>query len=281
MKRSELIRLFLVPTVAVTFACGGDGGGESAESEAPAADVITVDAATAGTLVGTISFDGQAPDGEAIDMSEEPTCAEKHDGQPMKMPAMVGPDGGLANVFVHITEGLPEGTWSTPSQPAELDQDGCIYRPHVMGVQTGQTLVIRNSDGLLHNINAQPDNQRGFNISQPTNMTTERTFNRPEVMIPVRCDVHGWMEAYVGVQEHPYFAVTDGTGAFTIGNLPPGDYTVEAWHERYGVQTATVTIAESGEATADFTFSESMAGAPVPLGEPVDLHDHGAASSGP
>lgn len=281
MKRSRIFRLLLVPIVAVTFACGGGGDGGDTETDQPAEDVITVDAATAGTITGMVSFDGEAPEGEPIDMSEEPTCAEKHEGQPMRMPAVVGADGGLANVFVHVTEGLPEGTWATPSEPVELDQDGCIYRPHVLGVQTGQTLAIRNSDGLLHNINARPENQRGFNISQPTDMTTERTFSRPEVMIPVQCDVHGWMEAYVGVQEHPYFAVTDETGAFSIGNLPPGEYTVEAWHEQYGVQTVAVTVAESGEATADFTFSGSMADAHVPLAEPIDLHDHGQPASGP
>lgn len=283
MKRSHYLRLFLVPAVALAFACGGDAGdgdAGAAEESAPA-DAITVDPATAGTIVGTISFDGQAPAGEAIDMAAEPTCAEKHEGTPMQMPAVVGENGGLANVFVRVASGLPEGTWATPSAAAELDQDGCIYHPHVLGVQTGQTLTIRNSDGLLHNINARPENQRGFNISQPTNMTTDRSFSRPEVMIPVQCDVHGWMEAYIGVVEHPYFAVSGDDGSFTIPNLPPGDYTVEAWHEEYGVQSMSVTVAASGEAMADFTYSASMAGADVPLGEPIDLHDHGDAPSGP
>ena len=278
MTRSNGIRLLLVPVVAFAVACGG---GDDSGDDMPAEDAIMVDAATAGTITGMVSFEGSAPSGEAIDMSAEPTCAEKHSGTPMRMPAMVGDNGGLANVFVHVTEGLPEGTWPTPSESAELDQDGCIYHPHVLGVQTGQTLVIRNSDGLLHNINAQPENQRGFNISQPTNMTTDRTFSRPEVMIPIRCDVHGWMEAYIGVSTHPYFAVTSEDGSFSIGNVPPGDYTVEAWHEEYGVQTMAVTVPESGEATADFGYSASMAGAHVPLGEPIDLHDHGSAPSGP
>ena len=284
MIRSHYLRLFLVPAVAMAFACGGDTGGDAPPAggdAAPSADAITVDPATAGTIVGTVSFDGQPPEGEPIDMSEEPTCAEKHEGQPMRMPAVVGADGGMANVYVHVTSGLPEGAWPAPSQAVELDQDGCIYHPHVLGLRAGQTLTIRNSDGILHNINARPDNQRGFNISQPTNMTTERTFSRPEVMIPVQCDVHGWMEAYIGVSEHPYFAVTGEDGTFSIPNLPPGDYTVEAWHEEYGVQTASVTVAASGEATADFSYSAAMAGAEVPLGEPIDLHDHGSAVDGP
>lgn len=285
MTRSHYLRILMVPAVALIFACGGDTGGDAGGAEAgagtQAADAISVDPATAGTVSGTIAFDGQAPAGEAIDMAEEPTCAEKHASPPVQTPAVVGPAGGLANVFVHVSQGLPEGTWATPSEAVELDQDGCIYHPHVLGIRTGQTLAIRNSDGLLHNINARPENQRGFNISQPTNMTTERSFARAEIMIPVQCDVHGWMEAYIGVVDHPYFAVTGQDGSFTIANLPPGDYTVEAWHEEYGVQSVSVTVAASGDATADFTYSASMAGADVPLGEPIDLHDHDDPVSGP
>lgn len=273
----DVIRLLVIPAVAFAVACGGDGG--DAGGGEMAADMVHVDPATAGQVVGTVSFEGQAPAGERIDMSEEPTCAEKHDGQPMKMSTVVGANGGLANVFVRVSEGLPSGSWQTPSEAVELDQEGCVYEPHVLGVQTGQTVTLRNSDGLLHNINARPTEQRGFNVSQPTNMTTNRTFSRAEVMIPVQCDVHGWMEAYIGVQEHPYFAVTAEDGSFAIENLPPGDYTIETWHERYGTQTQSVTVAASGEASADFTYSESMAGATVPLGDPIDLHDH--AGSGP
>jgi hypothetical protein len=285
MTRSHYLRIFMVPAVALAFACGGDTGGEAGGAEGgaatPAADAISVDPATAGSVSGTITFDGQVPAGEAIDMAQEPTCAEKHATQPMQMPAVVGSEGGLANVFVHVSQGLPEGTWAAPSGAVELDQDGCIYHPHVLGLRTGQTLTIRNSDGLLHNINARPENQRGFNVSQPTNMTTSQSFARAEVMIPVQCDVHGWMEAYIGVVDHPYFAVSGQDGSFTIGNLPPGDYTVEAWHEEYGVQSVNVTVAASGEATADFTYSASMAGADVPVGEPIDLHAHDDPGSGP
>lgn len=271
------LRLLALPAVLFAFACGGDAADDAAEGGAPDPDAIQVDAATAGTVTGMISFDGQAPEGTPIDMSEEPSCAEQHGEPPMRMPAIVGADGGLANVFVYVKEGLPEGSWPAASEPAVLDQVGCRYSPHVLGVRVGQTVELKNSDGLLHNINARPENQRGFNVSQPTNMTTSRTFSQEEVMIPVQCDVHGWMESYIGVLDHPYFAVTSEDGSFQIANLPAGDYVVEAWHERYGTQTMDVTVAESGEATADFTYSESMAAtAVVPLAEPVDLHDHAA-----
>ncbi|HUE77020.1 MAG TPA: carboxypeptidase regulatory-like domain-containing protein [Longimicrobiales bacterium] len=280
MSRNEqTIRLLMVPVIALTFACGGDGADDSDTGGAAAADAVQVDPSTAGSVVGTVSFEGQPPEGDPIDMSEEPACAEKHSDQPRTRPVVVGSDGGLQNVFIHVTQGLPEGSWPAADEAVELDQDGCIYEPHVLAVRTGQTLTIRNSDGILHNINARPENQRGFNISQPAVMTTDRTFSQPEVMIPIQCDVHGWMEAYLGVVEHPYFAVTSEDGTFEIGNLPPGDYVIEAWHERYGTQTQNVTVAESGEATADFSYSASMAGAVVPLGDPIDLHDHATAGS--
>jgi plastocyanin len=272
MKRA--LRILCLPPLLLAMACGDDG--DQARGGQEAGDHAQVDAATAGRVVGTISFEGAAPDGQPIDMRGEQSCADKHDGQPVDRPVVVADDGGLKNVYVYVSEGLPAGSWPAPDQEVELDQDGCIYIPRVLGLQTGQTLRIRNSDGLLHNVNARPTNQRGFNISQPTNMTTTRTFAQPEVMIPVRCDVHGWMVAYIGVQNHPYFAVTPENGTFRIENLPPGEYVIEAWHEQYGTQTQTVTVPESGEARADFQYSAAMSGAAVPLADPIDPHDHPA-----
>ncbi len=279
------IRLFLIPTVALAVACGGGGeeAGEAGEAESAGAEEAApaLDPATTGAVVGTVSFEGTPPEGTPIDMAEEPDCAEQHEGEPMKVPAVVGDNGGLQWVFVRVSDGLPDRQWSAPSGPVVLDQQGCRYHPHMLGVRTGQTIQIKNSDGLLHNINADPGEQRGFNISQPTNMTTERSFAQPEVMIPVRCDVHGWMEAYIGVQDHPYFAVTGEDGSYRIENLPAGDYVIETWHERYGTQSQNVTVAAQDEATADFSYSEAMAAtAVVPMGEPVDLHDHAAGAAG-
>lgn len=276
MKPSNRMNAFLlVPAVLMVLACGTED--EQADAGEAAADHVQVDPATAGQVVGTISFEGEPPEGEPIDMRGEPDCLEKYDDQPRDRPVVVGDDGGLKNVFVYVREGLPEGSWPTPDEEKELDQDGCLYHPRVLGLQTGQTLQIRNSDGLLHNVNARPDNQRGFNISQPTDMTTTRTFSQPEVMIPVECDVHGWMQAYIGVQDHPYFMVTAEDGEYQIDNLPPGEYVIEAWHERYGTQTQSVTVAESGEARGDFSYSPDMAGGVVPMADPIDLHDHDVA----
>ena len=160
-----------------------------------------------------------------------------------------------------------------------LDQNGCVYLPHVVGVMAGQDITIKNSDGLLHNINASPTEQRGFNTSQPVAMETTRSFGTVEVMVPLRCDVHGWMNAYVGVVDHPYHSVSNGSGAFDLSTLPPGDYVIEAWHERYGTQTQNVTVTTGETAEVTFTFRASMAqNAVVPLGTPIDFHAIAEAS---
>jgi plastocyanin len=252
-------------------ACGG--GGDDAGQSAAGADATAGPAAAienAGRITGAVNFTGQAPAPQPIDMSGEPTCLAKHDSPPMTRP-VIATDGHLANVFIYIKEGL-SGTYATSGDRPEIDQDGCIYIPHVVGVQAGQAVTFRNSDGLLHNIKAQPTNNRTFNISQPTNMTSTQTFSQPEIMIPVQCDVHGWMTMFIGVTNHPYFAVTGEDGSFTLDNVPPGTYTLEAWHERYGVTTQQVTIDPNGAATVTFEFNASMAGAHVPLGQPIDPH---------
>lgn len=266
----------VVPAIALAFlvGCGGGGeGGEGGEAGGEAAAMPEIE--NPGSITGMAMFTGTAPADEQIDMSEEPVCADKHDGPYSRPPIVVSGDGHLANVFIYVKEGLTQD-FPAPSEPVQLDQDGCVYTPHVVGVQADQTLELVNSDGILHNINARPQVNRGFNISQPTTMTSTRSFSQPEIMIPVQCDVHGWMEAYVGVVDHPYFAVSSEDGSFEIGNLPPGEYTIEAWHEELGVQTASVTVEPNGTAELDFTYDEQMAeNAIVPLGEPIDLHDHG------
>lgn len=274
----------VIPAVStcVLIGCGGggasDGTEETAAGESPEAAqqaAPAVDPATAATVTGQVVFEGTAPEMEAIDMSQEPVCAEKHPTPPASQEVVVNENGTLRNVFVRVTEGLDGTTFPTPSEPVVIDQDGCVYHPHVLGLQVGQALTIRNSDGILHNINATPSANRGFNISQPVDMESERTFGAPEVMIPVACDVHGWMQAYIGVVENPYYAVTGEDGQFTLENLPPGDYVVEAWHERYGTQTANVTVGPQQTQQIEFTFNESLAkNAVVPLADPIDLHDH-------
>ena len=267
----------IVPAlVAIALAgCGGDGGGGTSGGGGAAVE-NPVDAATAGSVTGSIAFEGTAPSMDVIDMADEEVCADKHASTPMTEEVVMNENGTLANVFVYVKEGLESLQFPTPNESVLLDQDGCMYRPHVLGVMAGQDITIRNSDGLLHNINASPTEQRGFNTSQPTNMESTRSFGTVEVMVPLRCDVHGWMTAYIGVLDHPYHSVTGSDGSFDLSTLPPGDYVVEAWHERYGTQTQNVTVATGETTEVTFTFSASMAqGALVPLGPAVDLHGHG------
>jgi plastocyanin len=169
---------------------------------------------------------------------------------------VVGTDGkALGNVFVYVKDGLGDLTFDPPSTAASIDQKNCRYHPHVFGMQVGQTLEIMNSDPTLHNIHAVAKNNREFNQGQPLQgVKSTHTFTAPEVMVPFKCDVHGWMNAYVGVLPHPYFAVTDNAGSFALNSLPPGTYTIEAWHEKLGTATQTVTVGSKETQNVSFTF---------------------------
>jgi len=208
------------------------------------------------TVTGRVKFTGAKPANAKIDMSEEPKCNEKHK-TPATVQTVVGAAGVLGNVFVYVKSGLPAtAKYAAPAMPVVLDQNGCEYTPHVLGILVGQNLEIRNSDPVLHNIKAKAVKNRPFNISQPTaGMKTNRAFSAAEVMVALECNVHGWMTASLAVLPHPFFATSGTDGSFTIKGLPPGTYTLEAWHEKYGVQTATVTVAGTESKTADFTFA--------------------------
>jgi plastocyanin len=187
-------------------------------------------------------------------MSEEPSCAARYGGQPTD-PVVVVNGGKLANVFVRVTGGLPPGPYPTPATAPEIDQAGCLYHPRVVGAMAGQALTILNSDSLLHNIKAVPTANRGFNVSQPrAGMSRQQVFTEPEIMVPLECNVHGWMKAFVGVVAHPYFATSAEDGTFMIGGLPPGTYQLEAWHESLGTRAGEATIGPDGTGTVTFTF---------------------------
>jgi plastocyanin len=168
---------------------------------------------------------------------------------------VVGEGGGLANAFVYLKSGV-QGDFPPPSEPVVLDQQGCQYVPHVIGIQVGQPLEIVNSDETLHNIHAMGKANKEFNIGQPVKgLKTQRTFDAVEVMVPFKCDVHKWMNSYAGVLDHPFFAVSGADGSFTIDGVPPGSYTVEVWHEKLGTKEMNVTVAEGATADANFTLA--------------------------
>jgi plastocyanin len=183
-------------------------------------------------------------------------CQREAKGPQVQESYEVGADGkSLANVFVYVKDGLGSFSYDPPTDMAKIDQRECRYHPHVFGMRVGQPLEIMNSDPTLHNIHAIPKTNSEFNNGQPIQgMKMTHTFDKPEVMVPFKCDVHGWMNAYVGVLDHPYFAVTDATGSFDIKNLPPGTYTIEAWHEKFGTMQQKVTIGAKETKDAPFTF---------------------------
>lgn len=258
MKRHRFFWITMVWLLALLLAgCGGGGeeaapGGEGADGEAEV--VSPVDPATAATISGQVLFTGTAPEPEPILMDAELVCQEKHPEGVFTETVVVNDNGALQNVFVYVKEGLGDLRFPVPQEGVVLDQEGCRYIPHVLGVQVGQDLIIRNSDGILHNIHPMPTTNRAFNLGQPVEMDSVQTFDEVEFYIPIECDVHDWMRGYLSVLDHPYFATTGEDGTFSLPNLPPGAYTIVAWHELYGEQTMEVTVGESETAEAEFTF---------------------------
>lgn len=205
------------------------------------------------SIRGRVSFEGKAPAPELADVSSDPKCAEAHPKGIERAPIDVS-GGGLANVFVWVKSGVTAPP-AAPTEPVVLDQRGCEFQPHIVVLRTSQPLEMRNSDDALHNIHPKPAANREFNIGQAQRgMSAARAFEHPEVMIPVICDIHPWMRAYVAVVDHPYFAVTGADGTYAISGLPPGKYEVEAWHETLGTQSRTVTVKASGPVWADFAY---------------------------
>jgi len=248
--------LAAVSAVVALAACGSDSSkSEKASSPAAAPDAKKVDTATAATVTGRVLLDGTAPAPTTIKTASDPTCAEANKGD-LKTETFVVDDGGLENVFVYIKDGLGNKyLFDTPTTPVVLDQKGCHYEPHVLGVRVGQPLEILNSDSTMHNVHGMPQTNREFNFGEPVaGMKMDTTFTAPEVLIPFKCDVHSWMNAYIGVVDHPYFAVTGNGGKFELKTIPPGTYTIEAVHEKLGRQSQQVTLGEKDSKEITFTF---------------------------
>jgi hypothetical protein len=207
-----------------------------------------------GNVTGKVNFGGTAPKAAPIKMNADPKCAKENAGKTVLNDAVVvNSNKTLANVFVYVKDGVknaPAGDLS----PVTFDQKGCIYKPHVLGLRVNQPVKILNSDPTMHNVHALPKGNAGFNNAMPTQGSViEKKFAKPETSIRVKCDVHTWMNAFFHVVDHPYFAVTDDKGAFTIKDLPAGEYTLEAIHEKLGAKTAKVNVTATG-ASQDFSF---------------------------
>ena len=267
MKQTKvwLILTIALLLLALAYACSksgptNEGGPTTTPGEKYTGDV--------GSVTGAIAYNGAAPAPKKIDTSADPVCGQKNPN--LSTEDTVVTNGKLANVFVYIKDGttstgkkIGDFAWGTPSTAAVLDQNGCHYRPHVLGLMTGQKLSITNSDPTQHNIHPTPKNNPEWNQTQPNGAPPiEKTFARSEVLIPVKCNQHPWMKAYIGVLKHPFFAVSAEDGSFTIKGVPAGTYTVAAWHEGGAAgteKTMQVTVAANGSAKADFAFGEAAA----------------------
>jgi hypothetical protein len=257
MSLKPFFRVVLLGSVPLAAACGG---GEEKPAAAPATQAAAPAAAAASSgsasVAGKISFDGTAPAPEKIKLSADPKCAAMHKDGLERTPIHVK-DGGLADVLVYVKSGA-NGTYPAPAEDVLLDQHGCDYTPHMVAMVAGQKLKIRNSDDTLHNIHPRPTINQEFNVGQPRkDMESEKSFDKAEMLIPVGCDVHPWMRAYISVLSNPFFAVTGEDGTFTIKGLPAGEYEIEAVHGKLGKEKAVsgkVTVKDGEAGKLDLTL---------------------------
>jgi hypothetical protein len=258
------LAITIMASLVALGACGGKGGDETGGGgDSGGTTTGTKYAATGneGTVSGTVSLNGEAPAAQKIDMAQDANCASRNPGATTE--TVMAKDGKLQNVFIYIKDGttadnkkIGDFSFDTPATEVVLDQSGCKYVPHVLGIQPNQKLKVTNSDPTSHNINVQPKSgNEAFNESQPGGAAPiVKTFKRAEILIPVKCNQHPWMKAYIGVVKHPFYAVSKEDGTFEIKGVPPGTYTVVAWHEKYGEKTGQAKVDAKGTVTTDFSF---------------------------
>ena len=209
---------------------------------------------TSASVHGTVHFTGKLPPPKAINMSADPVCAKQHPSPVMEQEIATDGKGGLQNVIVFVADGLSGQTFDPPAEPVVVEQKGCMYMPHVLTVRANQPLQVVNDDNTSHNIHPQPANNREWNKAEPPNSKMQEAFAREEIAIPVKCNLHPWMRGYIGVFKHPFYVITSKDGSFDLSGLPPGNYTIKAWHEKLGTATQQVTIGANESKQLDFTF---------------------------
>lgn len=237
--------------------CVGCKKSEQAKVTEEVTEIVNTE--TAATISGKVSFSGAIPKTKTIQVTADAYCTKQHaKGSIPSDEIVVNKNKTLSNVLVYVKKGLEGRKFPTPKEPAVLDQNGCWYKPHVIAVMTNQPILVRNSDETLHNIHSMPKVNTGFNFGQPVKgMESTKYLAQEEFAIPIKCDVHPWMGGYVSVLTHPYFFVTGEDGSFTLSNLPPGEYEIEAWQEKLGVQNQTLKVGEKESKTIEFTFKSS------------------------
>jgi len=253
--RTTLVGLCAIASLCFALTGCSKKSNEEQPSGAPAAEsappATPIDPATVASVSGTVTLTGTPPKMAKIDMSQDPGCKGMNMAE-----TVVDNAGKLANVFVYVKDGLGNRTFDLPTTSVTIDQSGCKYHPHVLGVMAGQTLKIVNSDPTTHNIHPTPADNREWNESQPPQAPPlEKTFAREEILLPVKCNQHPWMKMYVNVVKSPFFAVTGPDGKFEIKGLPPGDYTLAFVQEKLGKQEQKITLGPKDSKTVDVTFN--------------------------
>lgn len=251
----------LLAILTLASSCSNPAPKTSAQAEAskPSAppSYFKVDQATSATVTGKVTFKGKRPALKELDLTEDPECAKLHHKPVYDESLVANRSGQLANAFVYIKGGLEGKQFEPPATPVTIDQKGCMFEPRVLGIQTGQELKVTNSDPVTHNIHPRAEVNREWNHSQAGGAPPiERRFTKQEVMIRVKCNIHSWMHAWIGVVDNPYFAVTGTDGSFVLKNVPPGDYTIGVWQERLGTQEQHVTVAASSKQNLNFEFKD-------------------------
>lgn len=213
--------------------------------------------AWAGSITGTVKFEGQPPVLKPLDTSADPVCHAKHKDKPLPNEVLVlGSGQTMANVLVRVTKGAPAKDHPAPSEPVVLTQEDCRYAPHVFAIRVGQPLKVLNPDGILHNVHSLPKTNTAVNKAMPANLTEMETkFDQIEEPFAFKCDIHPWMQAWCFVTDNPYYSITKEDGVFSIDGLDPGEYEITAWHERLGTKTATITVKDGEPAKVDFAFA--------------------------
>ncbi|MCM3872341.1 MAG: hypothetical protein ND895_16790 [Pyrinomonadaceae bacterium] len=265
----------ILSLLALGSSCGNKATNEATPETATTGTPFTP-TGKEGTVTGVIAYTGAAPAPKKIDSSADPVCGQSNPN--LSTEDTVVKDGKLANAFVYVKDGttadgkkIADYTFATPTDAVALDQKGCHYVPHVLGVQVNQKVKITNSDPTQHNIHPTPKSNPEWNQTQPNGAPPiEKTFARAEVLVPVKCNQHPWMKSYIGVVKHPFFAVSAEDGTFTIKGVPAGTYTVAAWFEKGGPngteKTMQVTVPASGSGKADFAFGEAATATSRPGG---------------
>jgi plastocyanin len=250
MSRRRVAASLLLVTV-IAAGCGGSSEPPSLPQRQP----TPLDLATTGSISGHVRLTGTRPAMKELRFGGFAECAAQHQGPAYAGDVLVQ-DGRVQNAFIYIQSGLGERVFAIPTAGIEIDQTGCLYAPRVAGAQVGQLIRFLNSDLAMHNVHGTPKDSPAWNfVLARAGLERQIRIDRPEVMVSVRCDLHPWMQGWIGVVDHPYFAVTGSDGAFRLANVPPGPYTVTAWHERFGTQSQQVTVAERGTAETAFTFT--------------------------